>query len=235
MDKVVGVLGGMGPQATVDFFQKVINLTPASGDQDHIHLIIDNNPKTPDRTGYILGKGESPLKILISRAIKLQMMGADFLVMPCNTAHYFYDEIVKYIDIPFINMIEEVALEVKSKYGSGAKAGLLATLGTYQGGIYEKTLKRYGIEMIVPDESGKGNILDVIYQIKENLNNVDTKCINNVIEKMKDENVSTIILGCTELPLIKNHLPSDIEYIASTDILARKAVERAKGDFTVSC
>lgn len=228
MDKVVGVLGGMGPQATVDFFQKVINYTEAGCDQEHIHLIIDNNPKTPDRTAYILGKGQNPLKNLVSRAIKLQMMGADLLVMPCNTAHYFYDEIVKYIDILFINMIEEVALEIQRKYGSGSAAGLLATPGTYKGGVYKRTLNKYGIKMIEPDDEGKKVIHEVIYKIKEDLDSVNARDIAVVVEKMKEQGVSTVVLGCTELPLIEHHLPRGMDYIDSTAVLAHKAVEKAK-------
>lgn len=229
MDKTIGVLGGMGPQATVDFFQKVIDLTPAKCDQDHIHIIIDNDPKTPDRTGYILGKGDDPVNTLISRAIKLEMMGADLLVMPCNTAHYFYDTIVKYIKIPFINMIEEVAREIHNRYGPGAKAGLLATLGTYTGGVYEKILKKYGIELVVPDEKGKKAVYDLIYKIKEDLKSAKTDDVCEVVARMKGQGASTIVLGCTELPLVEKSLPSDVDFVDTTLVLAKKAVEMAQG------
>jgi aspartate racemase len=229
MDKVVGVLGGMGPQATVDFFQKVINLTPAGCDQDHIRLLINNDPKTPDRTSFIMGQGESPLNVLITNAIKLQMMGADLLAMPCNTAHFFYDDIVKFVNIPFINMIEEVAKEIKNKFGNGAKAGLLATLGTYKAMVYERVFEKHGIEIIVPDESGKKDVYQLIYKIKENLAKADTKPVAQVIADLKLKGASTVILGCTELPLVEKDLPKDIEYMDSTLILARKAVQMAKG------
>ncbi|MFA6670735.1 MAG: amino acid racemase, partial [Bacillota bacterium] len=127
MVKTLGVIGGMGPQATVDFFQKVLDNTKASRDQDHIHVIIDSNPKTPDRTEAILGVGESPLKTLVNSAVKFQLMGADLLAMPCNTAHYFYDDIVKFIDIPFINMIDEVSATVRVRDHKATRVGLLAT------------------------------------------------------------------------------------------------------------
>lgn len=230
MEKTVGVLGGMGPQATVDFFQKVINLTPANCDQQHLRVIIDNDPKTPDRTGYIIGEGKNPLHVLVARAIKLQLMGAGLLAMPCNTAHYFYDDIVKYVDIPFVNMIEEVAKEIKAKYGQGAKAGLLATLGTYKAQVYEKVFDRYGIEIIVPGDEGKKDVYQLIYNIKEDLDKADTDNVAKVIRHLASKGISTVILGCTELPLIERVLPKDIEYIDSTLILAKKTVEMARGN-----
>ncbi len=229
VDKVVGVLGGMGPQATVDFFQKVIDMTPVKGDQDHIHLIIDNNPKTPDRTACILGKENNLQKVLVSAAVRLQLMGADFLVMPCNTAHFFYDEIIKYIDIPFVNMIEEVAIEIKSRYGSGTTACLLATPGTYEGRVYERMLYKYGINMVVPGEKEKKIVYDAVYGIKEGLSKIDIRELCTVVNQMKERGVPVIILGCTELPLIQKDLPRGIDYVSSTDVLARKTVELAKG------
>lgn len=228
MEKVVGVLGGMGPQATVDFFQKVINCTRANRDQEHIHLIIENNPKIPDRTSYILGEGESPLKHLVSSALKLQFMGADILAMPCNTAHYFYDDIIRYIDIPFINMIEEVAREIYEKYRKGSRIGLLATTGTYKGGMYSRYLNEYGIEMLEPSWEDKKVIYHTIYMIKKGLHGIDTEGINRVILKLKKEGVSAVILGCTELPLIMHLFPPGIDYIDSTCVLAKRTVELAK-------
>ncbi|MGI6698097.1 MAG: aspartate/glutamate racemase family protein [Clostridia bacterium] len=154
MAKTIGVIGGMGPQATVDFFQKILDNTRVERDQDHIHVIIDNNPQIPDRTAFLLGKGESPLKSLVNSAVKLQLMGADLLAMPCNTAHYFYDEIVKFVDIPFINMIDEVAAGIRAKNLGVNRVGLLATKGVYSMGIYSRYLQKYGIEAVIPPEEG---------------------------------------------------------------------------------
>lgn len=227
MDKIVGVLGGMGPRATVDFFQKVINLTPASRDQEHIRMIIYNDVKTPDRTGFIIGQGESPLNMLVSRAIKLQMMGAAFLAMPCNTAHYFYDDIIRFVDIPFINMIEEVAKKIKAKYGCKAKAGLLATLGTYKARVYQRVFDKYGLEVIIPDEKGKKYVYQLINKIKEDINVAKADDVVAVIKDLRAKGASVIILGCTELPLLEQQYPRDIEYVDATLVLARKTVEMA--------
>ncbi|AGT34197.1 hypothetical protein OCC_13515 [Thermococcus litoralis DSM 5473] len=150
MEKVIGILGGMGPLATVDLFKRIVLKTPAKKDQDHPRIIIYNNPKIPDRTAYILGKGENPLPELIDSAKKLEKWGADFIIMPCNTAHYFADEIQKAIKIPLINMIEETASYVEAL---GVKrVGILATTGTIVSGIYQKALKKRGIEALIPSE-----------------------------------------------------------------------------------
>ncbi len=227
MERTVGVLGGMGPEATADFFQKIIKLTPAGSDQEHLRIIVDNDPKTPDRTGYIVGNGEDPTNVLIERAIKLKLMGAELLAMPCNTAHYFYDEIVKYVDIPFINMIEEVAEEIKARHGKGVKVGLLATLGTYKAKVYEKVFDKHGIDIIIPGDEGKKDVYELIYKIKEDLNKADTDGISRVVKDLKSRGAIAIILGCTELPLVEASLPKDMEYIDATSVLAKKVVEMA--------
>ncbi len=214
----------MGPQATLDFFQKVLDNTKAVRDQDHIHLVIDNNPQIPDRTRFLLGQGKSPIKQLVNSAVKLQMMGADLLAMPCNTAHYFYDEIVKFIEIPFVNMIEEVAAHIYERNSKIKRVGLLATKGVYSTKIYDGYLSKYGIETIVPEE-GNQAVGETIYTIKKDINLADPTGINNVINGMQAKGAEIIILGCTELPLIMDRYPKGAEYIDTTLVLAKKAVE----------
>jgi aspartate racemase len=228
MAKTIGVIGGMGPQATVDFFQKILDNTRVERDQDHIHVIIDNNPQIPDRTVFLLGKGESPLKSLVNSAVKLQLMGADLLAMPCNTAHYFYDEIVKFVEIPFINMIDEVAAGIRAKNLGVNRVGLLATKGAYSMGIYSRYLQKYGIEAVIPPEEGIEIVGKTIYTIKKDLSLVDPAGINEIIENMRKEGIDTIILGCTELPLIVDKYPMGPDYIDSTAVLAKRAVEMAR-------
>lgn len=151
MSKIVGIIGGMGPKATVDLYNKIVDYTDASSDQDHLHVVIDGNAKIPDRTSYILGNGKSPLDELVKTGERLKNAGADFLIMPCNTAHYFYDELYEKLNMPFINMIEEVGKYIVTKHGK-IKVGLLATLGTYQGKIYERYCKELGLDIIIPSK-----------------------------------------------------------------------------------
>ena len=133
MSKSIGILGGMGPLATVNLFKKIIELTDADCDQDNIRIYVDNNTSIPDRTAYILGKGSDPRAQLIVSAKKLEQIGADFIIMPCNTAHYFYDDIAAEINVPFLNMIEETLKNIVEQSCS-KKIGLLATEGNLQFG-----------------------------------------------------------------------------------------------------
>lgn len=135
-EKVIGILGGMGPEATIDLFYKIIKLTPAEKDQDHLRIIIDNNPKIPDRIAAILGKGEDPLPVLQETARNLEKAGADFIIIPCNTAHYFLSSIQESIKIPILNMIEETAKETQKRIPQIQKVGLLASIGVYETKIY---------------------------------------------------------------------------------------------------
>lgn len=215
----------MGPLATLDFFGKIIKNTRADGDQGHMHVIIDSNPKIPDRTAFILGKGESPLGEIVASAVRLQTAGCDLLAMPCNTAHYFYDDIVKCISIPLINMVEEVAVHVTACYEKTAKIGLLATIGTYEAGVYKKYFDKYGINTILPDDTGKHEVFSAIYGVKKGAENFPVGRVCNVINSLAQKGANGIVLGCTELPTVTERLPSGIRYIDATEILASKVIQ----------
>ncbi len=231
MESVVGILGGMGPEATSDLFKKIITLTDADSDQDHIRVIIESNTKIPDRTKYILNDGDNPLKDLIKSAIRLELMGADIIAMPCNTAHYFYDDIVKYIDVKFINMIDEVAKVIHASSRKGP-VGLLATKGTYGSNIYEKFCHNYGIDIIRPSLENQEILLELIYDVKKGKKTMNISLIEKILEEFRTQNIETLILGCTELPLVFNGLDpfivKDLNFIDSTAVLAEKVVEFVK-------
>lgn len=222
--KTIGILGGMGPLATVDIFKKIINLTEANSDNEHIEIIVDNNTRIPDRTNYIINNGENPTSYLIKSAIRLEMMGADVIIMPCNTAHYFYDEVVKYIDIPFLNMIVETAKETKKLY-YGKKVGLLATAGTYNSGIYDKVFSEYGLELIKPDSDKMKYVMDLIYGIKSGRSDMDLTNFYTVLQDLKEQDVEAFILGCTELPIAFEMFNINEKYIDPTEILASSSIK----------
>jgi aspartate racemase len=221
--KIVGVLGGMGPLATIDLLNKIVKYTDAKKDSHHIHTLIDNNTEIPDRTAYILEKGETPIKHLIDSALKLEAMGASFIVMPCNTAHYFYEKICESIKIPFINMIDEVAKELNDV----KKIGLLATKGTYKGHIYENILNRYGIEVEIPPIDMQEIVNKLIYSFKEGNENIDEIPIENVLDYFYNLGIEKIILGCTELPLAIEKLGIEGNFIDPTKILAISTIRLA--------
>jgi len=149
--KTIGIIGGMGPEATADIFTKIVNLTPAEQDIDHIHVLIDNNPMIPSRVQAILHNGESPIPELIRMAKSLEKMGADFLIIPCNTASYYIKDIQEQINIPVISIVEETSKFIIKKYSNHKTIGLLGTEMTVRLGLYQKLLLDNKIELICKD------------------------------------------------------------------------------------
>jgi aspartate racemase len=228
-EKIIGILGGMGPEATIDLFYKIIKFTPAEKDQEHLRIIIDNNPKIPDRTAAILGKGEDPLPALQETAQNLEKAGADFIVIPCNTAHYFLSSIQESVNIPVLNMIEETAKETKKRIPQIKKVGLLASIGVYKPEIYHQHFKKFNIEVISPEEKDKEEIMKVIYTIKAgDLSKGVKKNILKITQKLIDKGAEAIIAGCTEIPLILKEGDVSVPLIDPTQILARIAVQKAR-------
>ncbi|MGL4914096.1 MAG: aspartate/glutamate racemase family protein [Romboutsia sp.] len=224
INKTVGVMGGLGPMATVYFFDMVVRLTDAKSDQEHIDMIITNRATTPDRTDYIIEKSEdSPVEVLIKDAKKLEQYGTDFLVITCNTAHYFYDQISQSVDIPVINIIEETVRYAKEK--GHKKLGILATTGNIKTKLYQNMCEKYDIDYLVLDEAKQKLIMDIIYKDIKSGNNADMDKFNIVIKHLKENNCDGAILGCTELSILKNDNKLDNEfYIDSLEVLARKTI-----------
>jgi len=228
-EKIMGILGGMGPEATIDLFYKIIKFTPAEKDQDHLRIIIDNNPKIPDRTAAILGKGEDPLPALQESAKNLEKAGADFIIIPCNTAHYFLPLIQESVKIPILNMIQETAKETQKRIPQIKKVGLLASIGTYKTEIYHQQFKKYNIEVISPEERDKEEVMKIIYAVKAgNLSEEIKKNILIIAQKLIDKRAEAIIAGCTEIPLILKEGDVPVPIIDPTQVLAKIAVQKAK-------
>jgi len=228
-EKIIGILGGMGPEATIDLFYKIIKFTPVEKDQDHLRIIIDNNPKIPDRTAAILGKGKDPLPALQETAKNLEMAGADFIIIPCNTAHYFLSSIQKSVKIPILNMIEETAKETQKKNPSIKKVGLLASIGTHKTEIYHQHFKKFNIEVISPEEKDKEEVMKAIYAVKAgDLSEGIKRNIIKIAQKLIDKGAEVIIAGCTEIPLILKEGDVSVLIIDPTQVLAKIAVQKAK-------
>ena len=224
MKKILGILGGMGPLATADLFKKVVMMTEADRDQDHVYVLVDSNPSIPDRTAYLLGEGESPLQHLVDSAKKLESMKANCIIMPCNTAHFFYDDIVKEISTPFLNMIEETAKKVSRKHGHIKKVGLLATEGTCESGIYEKYFTSHKIEIVKPDKNHQKSITKLISHVKKGHFNIDLSEVYETIESLKQQNAEIFILGCTELPIAFQVFNIKEKIVDPTATLAESAI-----------
>lgn len=227
MSKKLGILGGMGPLATVSLFNKIVVKTDAKKDQEHIHILIDNNINIPDRTSYLLGEGEDPTEELIKTAIRLEKAGADFLIMPCNTAHNFYDTIKKKINIDFLNMIEETVKFVQANYPDNKKIGLLGTDGTLKTKIYDLYFNKENIEVVNPNQDTQKSIMDIIYGVKEGSSEVAIEKIYSAVEKFKAKGVEVFILGCTELSVVNDLYKLKGNYIDPLNVIAERAIEFA--------
>ncbi len=233
-EKTIGIIGGMGPAATSDLLSRIIKLTKAKKDQDHIHVIVDNNPKIPDRSQAIFEKGKSPVPALIESGKMLERAKADFIIIPCNTAHFFYDELKGHLKIPIVHMIREVAKKIHKEYPDIRKVGLLSTQGTIKAGLYQKELKDFGIEVIKVDEKVQDMVTEAIFGaggIKCGcLEGKSKKLIYNAIDNLINNGAELIIGGCTEIPLVVDLETVVLPFINSNQVLAESAVSIAKGD-----
>ena len=223
--KVVGIIGGMGPGATALLFQKLIDYTDATVDSEHIHIIIDNNTSIPDRTTAILAGDETPAKYICESGKHLEQCGADLLIIPCNTSHYFYDVIQREMNIPVINMIRETAKVCVEKGYS--KVGILATTGTCKTHTYDRELQKWGIESIYPDDEGQKKVMEIIYNQVKAGKRIDASIIDQTLKKMTIKGAQAFILGCTELPFAIKNGDFGYHFLDSLEILAKKTVELA--------
>jgi len=222
--KTIGIIGGMGPLAAARLFQRIVILTKAECDNEHIPLLIDNNTCIPDRTRHILFNGDNPLGEMVKSAKRLELMGADAIIIACNTAHYHYDEIVKAVNIPIINMIEETARYILKNFPEVKCAGLLATEGTCRAGIYSSVFCRMGLELVLPEADEQKHIMELIYNVKSYGENVDPENTAKVVKALEKRGAQVMILGCTELPIVFSKFDICRRYVDSLDVLAMSAI-----------
>ena len=200
IDRAVGILGGIGPLATVYFMELVIRHTCAEKDQDHINMVVLNHATIPDRTDFILGKStENPLEIMIEDAKKLEAAGAGFIVMPCNTAHYFYDEIRKNVKVEMVSIIEETVRYALETVPGLKKLGILATDGTIRSGTYDIECARHGISCQTPADDERRVLMRIIYDEIKAGKPGDMEALKSVIGSMRARGCDAVVLGCTEL------------------------------------
>lgn len=216
----LGVIGGMGPLATVKFYDKVVLNTDAHNDNEHIDLVVLNHSTMPDRTRCIIEKKDLEFLNVIKKDLEiLDNIGVDVVAIPCNTSHYFYDEFSKYTNLKIINMIEETILEIKRR---GVKqVAVFGTIGTLNSKVYDKYAQKYGIEVKELSTEDKNSVMDIIYNIKET-NNLENKEFIEILNKYCDEDTIGII-ACTELSLLD--ICKSINTIDALDVLVNKSIE----------
>ncbi len=223
--KTLGVIGGLGPKATAYFFYMIIDNTKAEIDQDHVDAIYLNHASMPDRTRAILFKKSDELKsLLIQDAKMLESIGASHIAIPCNTSHYFYNEIQDSVNIPVINMINESIRYAKEKNMDVEKIGVLATNGTREMGVYDRYSKENSVEIIYPSPEGQDLVMRAIYDGIKAGKDIAPEFLEPVISELKSKSCDAVILACTELSVIYNGV-TDAFIIDSLYPLALKSIE----------
>lgn len=227
-EKIIGILGGMGPEATADLYLRIIKATPAKRDQDHPRVIIYSNSKVPDRTPAILGTGPSPLPELIRAGKRLEEAGADFVIIPCNTAHFFINQLQEELRIPILDMIKLSAEEAKKNYTNLKRAGLLATDGTLKSELYRTAYDKAGIEIIEPTPEKQAEVMKAIYQYIKAGNLIDGGLmLRDVANELVSLGAELIICGCTEVSLVLKDGKLQVPILDPLQILADAAVAEA--------
>jgi len=229
--KIVGVLGGMGPDATVDFMAKVVARTKAKHDQDHVRMLVDHNPHVPNRQKAILSGGEDPGPVLGAMAAGLEALGADFLVIPCNTAYVFEDAILAATSVPLISIITESIVAVRDNAPAADSIGLLATDGCLRAGIYQAGIEAAGMTAILPTAPELDEAMTLINLIKSGRQDERTAAaMSDLAAALVSRGADAIIAGCTEIPLVLGEGDVSVPFISSTDALALKTVKLAAGE-----
>lgn len=225
----VGVLGGMGPEATIDFMADVLQLTRAGRDQDHIHLIVDQNPKVPNRQEAIRGGGDEVGPALAAMARRLQAAGADFLVMPCNSAHAFEDSIRNAATVPFVSIIEVCVQALQEACGGGKRIALMATDGLVATGLYQRALKSAGFDVLLPDGPEQERLMVLIHRIKGGDKQRDVaRKMAELARSLADRGAEVVLAACTEIPLVLEAQDLPVPLVSSTTALARRTVALAR-------
>lgn len=226
---VIGILGGMGPLATADLYTKIIQSSPAGKDQEHIPVVIYADPRVPDRTEALLGRGEDPIPWLIYGAQQLAAIGADFIVIPCNTAHAFLDEVQPEVERPILSMIEGAADAIVDTYPNTSVVGLLATSGTIASEMYQRALRERGVDTIVPDSDIQRRcVMAAINEVKAGrVQRSATSLLVEAGESLVARGADVLLAACTEIPVVLQQRHIDTPLVDATDALALLAVSTA--------
>ncbi len=230
-EKTVGVLGGMGPDATLDFMRKVIALTPAERDQDHIRMLVDHDPKVPSRQNASVEDDARIRENLAQMAERLEAAGADFLVLVCNTAHGWLDRALQRISIPFINIIDVTVRTIVEGQGNVRKVGIMATPACLDAALYQDALESAGLVPLPIEGDLRTETMALIDRVKAgDQSSAVSAGMAEVARRLVEQGADAIIAGCTEIPLVLKQEQVTVPLISSTDELARRTVSLALGE-----
>ena len=221
--KKLGIIGGLGPMATAYFMRRIIEMTDAATDQENIEMIIYNCPNIPDRTGFILGKSdENPLPEILKLSRELERQNVDYIAMPCITAHFFHDQIADGVFVPVSNGIKEAAIYLKER--GIDRVGIMATDGTAAMHLFDSVFKDYEISCIYPSETSQKKVMQIIYDDVKAGKSVDMSDFATVKNELISAGAQVVILGCTELSIVKRDNDVGADVLDIIDVLAQDCV-----------
>ena len=232
-EKIIGVLGGMGPESTAELLARITRSTPAATEQEHLRVIIDSNPKIPNRTDSLLsGESKAIIEALGQTACNLERAGAEVLCIPCNTAHAYLADVRTAVDIPVLDMIDEAARTAREAFGEGVTVGLLATDGTIRSRLYHDALTNHGLIGMAPTMQGVQNaVMDALETVK--LHGVSEDVYRVLAVAMRDlvgQGATVMIAGCTEISLVFERFSPEIPWIDPLQVLAEAVVREAMAE-----
>lgn len=234
MQPLVGILGGMGPAATAAFYQRLVQLTPATHDQGHLPVVIWADPTVPDRTAAFEGRGPSVLPWLERGLRVLKGAGAGIVVCPCNTAHIWLPDVARAEGLKLLSIIGATVDAVGASAAPGARVGLLATSATLRSGLYQESLATAGFEPVVPNPSTQDRLVEGIYRVKAGRMEEAAALMAEAVAELVDGGASAIISGCTEVSVVLARERLSVRVVDSIDALAAAVLHRALPDRTTS-
>ncbi len=229
--KTIGILGGMGPEATVELFREIVRRTPARSEQEHLHIIIDNNPKIPSRTEAIAGKGADPVPMMAESGRALSAAGADFICIPCVTAHYFLPALLALLPVPVLSIVDETLRFIGVQRPRMDSAGLLGTSALLSTSLLQEALEHAGISAVFPDAAGQKRVQAAINAVKDHQEGRErSEAADDILRAARDlikNGAGCIIAACTEIPLVLDESDISVPYFDTLKILAAAAVREA--------
>lgn len=228
--KTVGIIGGLGPLAGVHFYQRLIELTPSGSDEDHVPIRLWSSPEIPSRINHLRGRGPSPVPALVRIAQGLITAGAEFLVIPSSTTHYYYNNIASTVSVTVLNLLEEVAQTIANT--SVKRVAIVATTPTVEFTLYQSAFAKHELMLIYPDPVSQTEIMDVIYAVKSGQPRQELQePVLSIVQKPWMKSADCVLLACTELPLIFPHKiwldQEGLPLFDATDILARATIRES--------
>ncbi len=224
----LGILGGMGSFATATFFQRIVENTKAKNDQEHIDMIILNHASLPDRTETIINNKNQDFLQAIKGDLKLLENKVNHIAIPCNTSHYYMEDMQKMVTIPIINMVQSTVKKIRSDFGENSRVAVLATDGTIQTKVYERELTKHGLVYHPLNETLQSQVMDIIYQFKAD-SQYTTPVLTNIIRHLiTDDQCDCVIVACTELSCIAIDPDLKLYYVDALDVLVEQSIKSAK-------